>query len=219
MISYFKEGKDKLSICEDSLTASVFDVLKYFPTHYFWTILKDSLLLDTLPKFSGEIQEIVFWPKWSAENTYNSKFVEPDVFIRFSEFDLIVEAKRYDANQQYNGQLENEVIGYFNEYEEDAKDLYLLQVGGLQENCTKDSIYMQSKKIAQSKTNWSRLLLVITNLHNKIINQQLPDQSPLIFLFNDLINAFAMHGFHQKKWLIDCDTYKINSNAIQQFNF
>lgn len=218
MISYFNNGNGKLTICEDSLTASVFDLLKYLPSNYFWFIIKDALLLDNLPKFAGEIQEIVFWPKWSAEETNNNKYVEPDVFIRFQEFDLIIEAKRYDANQQKEWQLKNEILSYYNEFLEGEKELFLLQVGGLKEDCTDNFIIVKNNKIFQSKTNWTRLLFSINNLYQKIITQQLPDQNSLVLLFSDLINAFAMHGFHQKKWLDNCVKYPINLEAIEQFN-
>ena len=51
MISYFKYGKGKLDICEDSLTASVFDLLKFLHTDLFWHILKQALHQDHLPNY------------------------------------------------------------------------------------------------------------------------------------------------------------------------
>lgn len=58
MISYFTSGFGSLKQCEDSFTASVFELLKYLPTELFCSVLKDSLILDNLPVHCGEIQEI-----------------------------------------------------------------------------------------------------------------------------------------------------------------
>lgn len=219
MISYFTYGKGSLAICEDSLTASVFDILKYLPSTFFWQLLKDALVLDTLPEYSGDIQEMQYWPKWSATNTKNSIYVEPDVFIRFKAFDVIIEAKRYDANQQSVYQLKKEIIAYYNEYADDEKEVYLIQVGGLQEICTDEYIEVNNQKVYQSKTNWSQLLRIIAIYKERVIQQQLPGQQQIALLLSDLIDAFAIHGFHQKKWLDECIYYTINQNAITQFKF
>ncbi|PTN10021.1 hypothetical protein C8N47_1021 [Mangrovibacterium marinum] len=86
MISFFTKSKGHLKICEDSLTASVFDLLKYLPTEIFWKILKKSLYHDKLPGISGELIGIRFWEKWSSDGTSNLRYVEPDVFVEFSGF-------------------------------------------------------------------------------------------------------------------------------------
>ena len=218
MISYFKYGKGKLDICEDSLTASVFDLLKYLPTDLFWYILKQALHQDYLPSYCGEILVIQYWAKWNAKETNNKNYVEPDIFMRFKDFDLIIEAKRYDANQQYIGQLENEIKSYLNEYSEDEKTLYLLQVGGLIDTCEAQYIKSGNIKVMQSKTNWTSLLKNIDSINKSYLEQNIPSQKPTQLLFEDLVNVFAKHGFHQKMWLKDChEIYNINTQAINSF--
>jgi hypothetical protein len=221
MISYFKYGHGSLTSCEDSLTASVFDLLKYFPTDLFWHILKQALHQDHLPSYCGEILEIQYWAKWQAKGNYitgNSNFVEPDLFIRFNDFDLIIEAKRYDENQQYTAQLEDEIKSYLNEYESEQKTVYLLQVGGLIDTCKEQYLEVQDMKVLQSKTNWSSLLKSIDTIYKSYKDQNIPSQKPILLLLEDLINGFAMHGFHQKMWLQDCyKIYKINTKAISSF--
>ncbi|RAJ16370.1 hypothetical protein [Olleya aquimaris] len=219
MISYFKYGKGKLDVCEDSLTASVFDLLKYLPTDLFWHILKQALHQDHLPSYCGEILDIQYWAKWNAKNTSNKNYVEPDVFMRFKDFDLIIEAKRYDVNQQSNYQLKNEIKAYLNEYIDDQKTVYLIQLGGLDINCKKEDFIINNIKVLQSKTNWTSLLKSIDTIYKSYLEQSIPNQKPTILLFEDIINVFAMHGFHQKMWLQECEIFTINTKAIQSFNF
>ena len=112
MITFF-DKKGKLNICEDSLTATVFDGLKYLPSQMFWRILRHSLYHNHLPEYSlcGEMVSISFWEKWSAEgeNIDNVNFVEPDIFIRFKYIDVIIEAKRYNEKQQKIHQMNKEI--------------------------------------------------------------------------------------------------------------
>lgn len=58
MISVYYHRKSKMEVKEDSLTATIFDLLKYLPSDIFWSILTRSLYHQKLPKFSGEIQQI-----------------------------------------------------------------------------------------------------------------------------------------------------------------
>src|SRR5712671_1413367 len=95
--------------CEDSLTAAVFSHLLHLPSEVFWQILRNACHTTALPQYAGEPRSVEFWPKWNADGTHNSSYVEPDVFIRFASFDLIIEAKREDEYQQHRGQWENEV--------------------------------------------------------------------------------------------------------------
>jgi hypothetical protein len=132
MLSFFSsKGRSSLVLNEDQLSSLVFDLLKYLPTEIFYKILKESLYQDKLPKISGNILNFSFWEKWNPDNTTNIKFVEPDIFVRFDNFDIILEAKRYNENQQYKDQLVNQIQSYFNEFSVDNKELIYVQVGGL----------------------------------------------------------------------------------------
>lgn len=76
--------------CEDTKVASTLGVLKNLPAELFWQILRKSCKSKIkLPSKSGEILNIDFWPGgWKFVNR-----VEPDVYIEFENFDLIIEAK------------------------------------------------------------------------------------------------------------------------------
>src|SRR6266568_1660228 len=93
-------------ICENSQTAAVFTDLLHLPAEDFWRILCNACYTKLLPQYAGEPRLVEFWPKWNPNKTQNENYVEPDVFIRFSSFDLIIEAKREDERQQCRGQWE-----------------------------------------------------------------------------------------------------------------
>jgi hypothetical protein len=220
MVSYFSNNKGNLSICEDSLTSVVFDTLKYLPTEIFWRILKNALYHDKFPSNSGELISITFWGKWDSSGTINTNYVEPDVFLRFDEFDIIIEAKRYNDSQQNNTQIENEITAYFNEYENDNKQLYFVQLGGLHNREDEQNKVMHNKRAIKDviigKTDWSRLLHQISIEKEKIRNYDLSIMNAYCRILEDSIKGFELHQYYKKLWLKDLhlkssiNTYGIN---------
>lgn len=208
MISYFHHRKGKLNACEDSLTSTVFDTLKYLPTELFWHILKHSEYHFKLPKYPGEIESITYWDNWDSKNTANSKYVQPDVFIRFEEFDLIVEAKRYNENQQSVHQIENEIIAYENEYGNFSKKVYLLQVGGLQNKENELNIKKNNIEVIICKTDWTMILDSAMIIHNRLKLSDLSVNESYCRILEDTISGFALHGYFKKNWLKDINIEK-----------
>ena len=105
------------------------------PDNVFWEILKSAASnKGILPEDAGLlVDDYEFWPKWNPNSIYdtgNSSFVEPDVFFRFGNIDVIVEAKYSDSGGQYREEWEREFKAYLNEFENDKKDVVLLAVGG-----------------------------------------------------------------------------------------
>ena len=146
MISYFSKNNNKLlnsngDECEDCLTSTVLDLLKYLPNQVFLRILSKSLYHSTLKNIESQIIESIdFWPKWSAEFPMyikddlppkNERFVEPDVFIRLTDYDIIIEAKRWNKKQQDINQIKRERLAYKKEYDEENRNVILIQLGGL----------------------------------------------------------------------------------------
>jgi hypothetical protein len=113
--------------CEDSLTAAVFSHLLHLPAELFWQILRNACGRK-LPGSAGE-PKCEFWPKWEAAGTTNSSYIEPDVFIRFPDFDLIVEAKRWDGNMHDIAQWKRELSGYANEYGHERHAVRMIALG------------------------------------------------------------------------------------------
>lgn len=215
MISLFTKNKAKLNTCEDSLTSHVFDLMKYLPVEIFWSILKRSLYQDKLPEYCGEFEDILFWERWDAKNTSNKKFNEPDVFIRFKKFDIIIEAKRYDKDQQSTDQHFKQMQSYINEFENDCKMLYYIQLGGLHDKENIPNKTIKNHEIIICKTDWSSILFQIIKEKRNFENVTISYLKPYNRIFDDLIAGFALHQFHKKSWL---ETLKIEKLQTQNIN-
>lgn len=113
---------------EDNLTFNVFTRLLYLKEDFFIEILKNAFGIKYKLK---SLNSVTFWPSWNALNTNNNKRVIPDLFIRCEHYDIIIEAKRYDLGQQYDGQWENQINAYQNEYKKDNKKLIYIPLGGM----------------------------------------------------------------------------------------
>ena len=219
MISYIStKGRSAFTICEDSLTSSVFDGLKYLPTDLFYSILKSSLYHDKLPKFSGEIVDMIFWDKWDAKDTSNSRFVEPDLLLNFEDFDVIIEAKRFDEFQQSRNQMDNEIKSYYNAFDGD-KDLYFVQLGGLHSKEDESDYCFKEKKIKVVKTDWTRLLHEIIKQRNVLQPASLPQTHAYCRILDDVRKAFEMHNFYEMKWMKDILPLSIREIKFDEMNF
>lgn len=221
MISYFHSKQGEFKSCEDSLTAVIFDTLKYLPTELFWKIIKNSLYHDKLPFASGELLSISFWDKWDAKNTSNKKYVEPDVFLRFQEFDIIVEAKRYDKFQQNEDQLYKEIYSYQNQFESENKEIFFIQLGGLNTINDEDNREIKGKEVTICKTDWTRMLHQIVSLNNVLKETNLSAVKAYNRILQDCIKGFALHQFYEKSWLNDLKPTSslINSSLSFHNNF
>jgi DNA-directed RNA polymerase specialized sigma54-like protein len=216
MISALQNGKISTQIIEDSLTSSVFDHLLLFPDDLFYRILKNSCYKNSLPETIGNIESYEYWPHWDATNTTRTSYIEPDLFLRFDGFDLIVEAKRWDYNQQYLTQWKNEFIGYKNEYNEAEKNVFLLAIGGIN-NEEEESINVENYgSINIIKCRWNRILEVLNELDQcYYINNNNFRRIALI-----IISALELHGYIKINWLDDLiDKYRIDyDNSLSALN-
>ena len=118
---------------EDALTSSIIGLLQYLPDKTFWEILykasKYEASKHTLPEFSdaGTIENISFWKEMSVKGTTNQRSVEPDVWLELERIHLIIEAKRYEEEGQYEGQWLNEIQALLNTLaEDDEQPIWLL---------------------------------------------------------------------------------------------
>lgn len=219
MIARFLQTK------EDSLTASVFGHLLHLPIETFWQILKAACYGDELPGHCGEPALIAPWPKWSAEGTDNSRYIEPDLFLRFQDFDLIIEAKRWDEGMQSHRQWRQELIAYENEYGGDGKQVHFLALGGLLKPTAEMFKYslsvsqatVEAKTCLIHKAKWSRLLLQCQRMHSELDRQSyVSSQSQASKrLLANLIDLFAAHGFSTGRWYADFD-FSRNRPAYSQ---
>ena len=193
---------------EDSLTSSVFGLLIYLPANLSWSILRDSCSESSLlPKKSGDIISYEFWPHWDGQGT-EQNYVEPDVFIRFENFDLIVEAKRNDENQQDPSQWLREYKAYLNEYDDEKRSVYLLAIGGVLE----EGVYLEVDELIVFNVKWSSLLKRIKKLEDDIFlaSTMLESVSLVSMILKDLIKYFGLHGYATGEWLSEINYHKSN---------
>lgn len=224
MVSLFKHQKNKntLIICEDSLTSGVFDLMKYLPNELLQKVLRNSLFHNKVPNDLGNLEQVSFWDKWDASNTSNTNYVEPDVFMRFENVDIILEAKRYDFNQQYKDQMVNELVSYCNEYYSDNKQLIFIEVGGLNSLEDEDDYQLQNfnnKKVKICKTTWSKLLDTYVYMRNEISSRENTNESHIIRLLDDIIYAFELHQFYKLKWLSEIKKSDISKSTFPKFSY
>ncbi|GHV73430.1 hypothetical protein AGMMS49940_07320 [Spirochaetia bacterium] len=203
MISALQYGKISTQIIEDSLTSSVFDHLLLFPDELFYKIIKESCYNNSLPEIIGDIDYYEFWPHWDATNTTRTSYIEPDLFLRFDNFDLIIEAKRWDHNQQYLTQWKNEFIAYKNEYAEEDKDVFLLAIGGINNEDEENIMIDDYGKITIIKCRWSGILETLTNILNELEQSYYVNNNNIKRIVLLTINALELHGYIKVKWFDD----------------
>ncbi|MCG8477004.1 MAG: hypothetical protein MI784_16175, partial [Cytophagales bacterium] len=167
----------------------------------------------------GEIREFHFWPHWDGTSTGNTNFVEPDVFLRFNSFDLIIEAKRHDDNQQYEGQWRNELIAYRNEYGEDEKTIYIIALGGINDE---DPFPLSEEKIQTTvyMSRWNTVLREVRKRKRLLddSNEWKESNESIRRVLDDIIMSFGIYGFSTAKWFEDfSQREKIRKTSIDCF--
>jgi len=194
---------------EDSLTSFVFEKLSYLPNELFEYLIRHSVN-DDIPEFDFKsLNKIIYWPHWDGDRTTNKKFVIPDVFIRFEKYDLLIEAKRYDENQQYYSQWKNEIIAYQNEYKSDNKKLVFIALGGIN-NFQTEFIKIENFDQKIYKCKWSSILNNVRKLKKQIepSSNLLNTSFTVNNIFNDLILIFQIYGYSVADWFETFDYEK-----------
>lgn len=204
--------------CEDSLTAAVFTHLLHLPFEIFWKLLRSAASGSDLPIHVGEPSQVDFWPKWDATGTRNSSYVEPDVFIRFDHFDLIIEAKRWDHGMQDEGQWKREHKAYSNVYGEDEKPVRMLAVGGI----WKDSDDLIDE-CPVHMCRWERLLLQCRRFLSELERSEYSGSQSCANkrILEHVIDLFAWHGFSTGIWFGDLNfqSNHLSSSLESHFGF
>lgn len=173
---------------EDIKTSSIIGNLLHLPTAVFWNIIrnasdKNDALGKKLPTLSSDedIIDYEFWPYWILQDK-----VEPDVFIRFTNFDLIIELKVHDYNQQKSWQWKREFDAYRKRYNCDDKPVYLIAISGKTE-ASMENVYQCS---------WQSLLESVLDI--KEISEN--EYGHVSRIFNDILVAFSVHQEYYFKY-------------------
>ena len=191
---------------EDALTSSTIGLLQYLPDKTFWEILYEASE-HTLPEFSdaGTIENISFWEEMSAKGTTNQSSVEPDVWLELERMHLIIEAKRYEEEGQYEGQWLNEIQALLNTLaEDDERPIWLLALGGNYQT-TEESRTIRGREYTIVKMHWQTLLEEVKKYTYE--SSSCSDAEKRIC--KDIIKAFELFEYFSLKWLDSfADTYK-----------
>ncbi len=182
---------------EDPRTSTIFDALLHLPDRLVWGVIRDACNGNKiLPKDLGTLEAYDFWPEWGAKGTTNECRVEPDVFLRFTGADIIVEAKRFDSGGQDQGQWENELIAYQNEYGSEKKTAFLIALGG-------NGNYLQSQTIQSNGHERTVVKCSWVNLHAVLIDKRKRLTGSGRRVVESLLLACNLFGFRSYKWLED----------------
>ncbi|AJH14535.1 hypothetical protein [Myroides profundi] len=214
--------------CEDTQVASTIGILKNLPAELFWQILRKSCKENfALPSSSGEILNIEFWPGgWKYINR-----VEPDVYIEFEKFDLIIEAKVSDKSGQLMGQEQwrKEVIAYLlnKDLQNIDRPLHFIALGGNEQMNSEFMTITQNDLIEVNdrtekdfkfdvqvfKSNWFTLLNVISDIHKQFSQQEYfqVNKMTVLRIIEDAIIGFNLHDMYAMDWF-DSFTYEANFN-------
>ena len=141
----------------------------------------------------------------SAEGTNNKSSVEPDVWLELERMHLIIEAKRYEEEGQYEGQWLNEIQALLNTLaEDDERPIWLLALGGNYQT-SKQSLTLGDKTYSIINIRWQTLLEEV----KKYTYESSSCSNAEKRICKDIIKAFEHFGFFALKWLDSlADPYK-----------
>ena len=201
---------------EDTLTASVLGHLLHLPIEIFWELLRTSCDGHDLPAECGVSVEVEPWPKWPAEGTTNTSYVEPDIFLRFKDFDLIIEAKRWDHEMQYENQWSNQLIAYHRQFGQEEKPSYYLALGGLGTFGLEEFRDAESRTSLIHKVRWQSILTQSQRFLRRLDTAPFSSSQDRshVRILSDLIDLFAVHGFSTGRWFEDFQ-FQVNRPTFQ----
>lgn len=186
---------------EDPKTSAVFENLILLPDNVFWHLLRESCFSNTdMPINSGRLLSYNFWPHWDKTGTDNSNYVEPDLFIRFENFDVIIEAKYGDMVGQYEHQWQQEITAYHNEYGNDRTFIFIAVGGNM--SVMAETISVKKKKVKVYKCNWLSLLMSVNKYEKELELISVPDMNyaATMRLLDNIILAFNINGVYNIDW-------------------
>ena len=208
---------------EDTLTSSVIGLLQYLPDELFWSLLRTSCgeSSKTLPESIGTISDVHFWERLSADGTYNSLCVEPDVWIETTDYDILIEAKKSDSstdNAQNIHQWFNEIVALKRNSENSSdRKLIFLALGGnstLKDQVVEINDYLQIVHTGS----WYDLLRGVYNLKRMIEQEhQQKGSANYVRILDDVIRAMQLHGIVNTIWLDSLSSTKIHFSKIPYF--
>ena len=186
---------------EDAKTSSIIGSLLHLPTDLFWNIMREAAehtdgFSHQLPIAgeTGEIIDVEFWPYWTLEDK-----VEPDVFVRFEKFDLIIELKVHDYNQQTSWQWKREFAAYRKHFPNIEKPVFLIAISG-----------KTDERMANVfQCSWQSVLEATLDVQYSYTSSE--PYNNVCRIFDDILKAFSFHKEYRFKYL---DSVNISNLSI-----
>lgn len=222
MIQALMHYKSHINLIEDEKTSMIIGTLLHLPADLMLEVIFNAIenKPDTLEEYLQKIKHLQkmpeFWPHWPAKGTSNDNHVEPDVFMRFSSFDLIIEAKRNDdKTSQLSDQLRKELIAYGNKYDKEKKKVFLIALGGNTDDISKLNKEERNRILPCS---WKDLLYSIERKKSEARTNKEDYADDVVYrILSDCTDAFRVFS-HTTGWLHElCDLeYKpIDKKSIE----
>lgn len=200
---------------EDLLTSAFFSRFSYLSGLLQHRLLKKWLGGGDFTVF----KRADFWPSYDLPDNDVREFVEPDLLLRFEDFDVLVEVKPPQGGDQYLTQWLNEIEGYF--AQDDTKPLYFLaigRVGNVLESLDIKALRTISSQFVDIKSiEWKPIAQELYQLQR---SQKLDAQDSRVV--DDMLQALELYGVrgYEVKWGDLCAPYanrSLDLNAISQW--
>ena len=203
MIYSLRHKNDHDITHEDPITSTIIGTLLHLPDQLLWEILREACYANSvLPEDPGELESYEFWPKWDPEGTDNTNYVEPDVFLKFSGTNLIIEAKRADGGGQYWDQWERELIAYESQNEPTDTPVFLLSIGGNGSNTANERTKINGQERIIVKCSWVNLYEILEENLEKATgsNRRIIDA---LLIACDLFGIRSYQWLDARPWISD----------------
>lgn len=124
--------------------------------------------------------------------------------MRFPDFDLIVEAKRWDDRQQNQEQWRRELIGYLNVYGEECRQVRIIALGGIWTSADDEVTdpVRPEPRCPVHMCKWERVLEQCQQMLKEIRRLKYPTSQNKANerILSDLIDLFGWHEFQTGVW-------------------
>lgn len=198
MIHQYSKIKTDRNYNEDFKTFMTVGMLRFLPANLFWNLIRESVISgNQLPTTAGEILQMDFWTKWyERENTNNELFVEPDVFVRFENFDCIIELKKTDTTEQSTTQWNDQITAYRNRYGDDKRLIYIA-LGGV------NNSHFDYTDTDIHRASWHRLLHAVNKAweERKSLQYTTASTHQQIRILQSVIEAFGKYNEYDVEFL------------------
>jgi hypothetical protein len=182
---------------EDLLTAALFSRFTYLSSLLQHRLLKQ--WLGGVGDFTG-FKGIDYWPRYELNKHDDRDFVEPDLLLRFTDCDVLVEVKPPEGGDQYIEQWQLEIEGYYAQ-EQSVKPLYFLAIGRVSNILADlDVKAIQVKHPTFQKASSIEWKPIASQLHKLHLSGELDAQDNRVA--EDMGKALSLYGIraHDLNW-------------------